>query len=486
MVNVRKIGAIATGALFIGATIGMATAVTVPDTFKSSMLASAGVAKAQLVVGANAPGKTADTASAEVIQSAVKEKLGGAVGGDIQITYSVDDLDDGVNALDDDFSQVVLTNWAGDGDVMPLNVSLIFDANADGDLKDVSAGDDYNLYNVIYVIDASAGDVQFGYNVTEDAAWSDGDGVLEKGDRVKIKGTNYVITNPPSEDQNVEIGPATSKSLISATAVEPDQASVVSGEKKVLLYNGALYFYDGTSLVDGPFNITNVVVPYDLTNNLTSDAFNAYRVYVVANGTDSAKLNFVEKAQLTTISNDESGAIGYYSVKIDDPDFAGDDELVFLGDPISMVKGEKIDLPDTYYQLDFKIDKKFDIKRRKEITVASGTKLSTTVSKYDKFLNQTVTVTAIGGVAAEGPTLDIVDEETADKTMNLVLIGGPVANTLTAELVTAGKSTVDWYTSDGDIEVISGAFTTGKYAIIVAGKNREATKAAADALAAAL
>jgi S-layer protein (TIGR01564 family) len=85
-----------------------------------------------------------------------------------------------------------------------------------------------------------------------------------------------------------------------------------------------------------------------------------------------------------------------------------------------------------------------------------------------------------------GPTLDIVDEATADKDMNLVLIGGPVANTLTAELVTNGKSTVDWYASEGDIEVISSAFKTTKYAIIVAGKNREATKAAADALAAAL
>jgi S-layer protein (TIGR01564 family) len=70
--------------------------------------------------------------------------------------------------------------------------------------------------------------------------------------------------------------------------------------------------------------------------------------------------------------------------------------------------------------------------------------------------------------------------------MNLVLIGGPVANSLVAELVTAGKSKVDWYTSDGDIELVSDYPSTGFTGIIVAGKNREATKAAADALAAAL
>jgi rRNA processing protein Gar1 len=317
---------------------------------------------------------------------------------DIKIVYYSDDLDDGVNALDDDFSQVVLTTWANDGDVKPLNVSLIFDANADGDLMDVSAGDDYNLYNVIYIIDKSAGDIQFGYNVTEDASWSDGDGVIEKGDRVKIRGLNYVITNPPDVDQTVEFGPAISKSLTSLT-IDPDKASVVSGTKKVLLNNGSLYFYDGSFLVDGPFDISNVVVPYDLTNNLTSDEFKAYRVYVVANGTDSAKLNFVEKSQLTTISNDESGAMGYYSVKIDDPDFAGDDELIFLGDPISMVKGEKTDLPDTYYQLDFKIDKKFDIKRRKETAVASGTKLKPTVTPWNNFLIEDIIVSVYNSTA---------------------------------------------------------------------------------------
>jgi hypothetical protein len=54
---------------------------------------------------------------------------------------------------------------------------------------------------------------------------------------------------------------------------------------------------------------------------------------------------------------------------------------------------------------------------------------------------------------------------------------------LTSDLVENGKSTVDWYNSDGDIEVISSAFKSGKYGIIVAGKDRTATADAAKAVA---
>ena len=91
-----------------------------------------------------------------------------------------------------------------------------------------------------------------------------------------------------------------------------------------------------------------------------------------------------------------------------------------------------------------------------------------------------------GGAGESVPDITIVDEDTADTSMNLVLIGGPVANTLTSDLVENGKSTVDWYTSEGDIEVIASAFTSGKYGVIVAGQDRTATAEAAAALAADL
>jgi hypothetical protein len=63
---------------------------------------------------------------------------------------------------------------------------------------------------------------------------------------------------------------------------------------------------------------------------------------------------------------------------------------------------------------------------------------------------------------------------------NLVLIGGPVANTIVQELVDLGKTTFEkWDTSEGELELIADAFADGKHVLIVAGKDRDATTMAA-------
>jgi S-layer protein (TIGR01564 family) len=68
-----------------------------------------------------------------------------------------------------------------------------------------------------------------------------------------------------------------------------------------------------------------------------------------------------------------------------------------------------------------------------------------------------------------------------DPGSNLILVGGPVANSVTKYLVDEGKSKVDWYNSPGDIEYIPDAF--GQYgAVIVAGATRNETRVAAEAL----
>jgi S-layer protein (TIGR01564 family) len=186
--------------------------------------------------------------------------------------------------------------------------------------------------------------------------------------------------------------------------------------------------------------------------------------------------------------------MGYSKFKYGDTTFTsqtGGPNLVLLGDVISLTKGDVQDLPDTLMRLDLDAYGSFDVEQKETVSVASGTKLKDTTSAYDPFLDdsQIVTVSVTGGVEAV-PTLALKKDNEitdADKSgYNLVLVGGPVANALTAELVTAAKSAVDWETSAGDIEIVNDAFVTGKAAIIVAGKNREATAAAADALAAQL
>ncbi|ASJ08931.1 S-layer protein [Thermococcus siculi] len=64
---------------------------------------------------------------------------------------------------------------------------------------------------------------------------------------------------------------------------------------------------------------------------------------------------------------------------------------------------------------------------------------------------------------------------------NLILVGGPVANSLTKWLVEQNISQVDWYNSPGEIEYIQDALG-GYDVVIVAGATRNETKVAAEAL----
>ena len=73
----------------------------------------------------------------------------------------------------------------------------------------------------------------------------------------------------------------------------------------------------------------------------------------------------------------------------------------------------------------------------------------------------------------------------ADKsTKNLILVGGPVVNTLVGELATAGKTRdTAWYRSQGAgtalIDLVDNAFTSGRSALVVAGHSAPDTRSAA-------
>jgi hypothetical protein len=66
--------------------------------------------------------------------------------------------------------------------------------------------------------------------------------------------------------------------------------------------------------------------------------------------------------------------------------------------------------------------------------------------------------------------------ENTAKNNNIVLVGGPVANNIVAGLVERGKSKIDWYSSQGDIEYIKDGLYPGRDVIIVAGADREKTR----------
>lgn len=97
----------------------------------------------------------------------------------------------------------------------------------------------------------------------------------------------------------------------------------------------------------------------------------------------------------------------------------------------------------------------------------------------------------VTGKVASGVPIGVAKLDTEvtaeDRKTNLVLVGGPVANSLTKELVTNGKLTVE-ITNDkpgagkGIVTVVDNAFTTGKVAVVVAGSDRSGTRAAAQLL----
>ncbi|WP_297548392.1 S-layer protein [Thermococcus sp.] len=69
----------------------------------------------------------------------------------------------------------------------------------------------------------------------------------------------------------------------------------------------------------------------------------------------------------------------------------------------------------------------------------------------------------------------------SDPGSNLILVGGPVANSVTKYLVEHNISKVDWYKSPGDVEYLPKALG-GYDVVIVAGATRNETRVAAEAL----
>ncbi|MHA1289998.1 MAG: hypothetical protein ACTSPB_21665, partial [Candidatus Thorarchaeota archaeon] len=105
------------------------------------------------------------------------------------------------------------------------------------------------------------------------------------------------------------------------------------------------------------------------------------------------------------------------------------------------------------------------------------------------------TVTSVTPIKTALGKLDTEITETDKSTKNLILVGGPCANSLVKDLLNAAWNVSDscaaWLDSDGDhyipagqamIKLIDDAFATGKAALIVAGTNAADTRAACSVL----
>jgi hypothetical protein len=95
-------------------------------------------------------------------------------------------------------------------------------------------------------------------------------------------------------------------------------------------------------------------------------------------------------------------------------------------------------------------------------------------------IDPTQSVTYTQSVAIDPIELIKLDIEinTNTNTKNLLLVGGPVYNSIVKDLQNIGESTVKWATSPGEWEWIADPYGKGYDVLIVAGANREETKLA--------
>jgi hypothetical protein len=392
-----------------------------------------------------------------------------------------------------------------DGNITNVNKGsygyLRIDKNGDGDFKDTA---DYNIYSGLYIIDGTAGTVQFVFNFStdRDSDYSTNRGAgatqyYEEGVTFKVKGKRYTFSKEEGNEE-IKLAPTLRASAAGVTQDFAASATTLDGTKKIAYRRNPptdyqLYFYDGTDYL-GSVDISSGSTQFKYGSNSTGglikeaalpSAFKTYRIWVKESG-GTAYIWAVRKDDEIEVVDEQKDVLGYYQVRVNDTGFVGKNGLYFLSAPLSLKLDGTVDVPGTEYEIKWKTDKTLQLKRKTSVTVASGTKLKSAMAAYKDFLSEDIKMTLTGVGETKEPVLEIVDEDTASSTMNLVLIGGPVANSFVADLVTAGRSKVDWYTSDGDIEVVSDYPSAGFTGIIVAGKTRTETAAAAKALADAL
>ena len=244
MVNLKKISAIATGALFVGATLGTASAA-----FSGSMLASGGVAKAKLVVSTQNPdasGNAADKAAANTVNNAVSAAnpcAGSSGGANCQYEYENKNFYGNETTTEDDVTKTALTStdegwWIAKktGSSKSLNITswtlnassldskkgMKFDANGDGDVEDSG---DYVIKNDVKIIERKSGEL------TVLSAYRLGNCEALVKTIIKIRGQKYYVKKFDGDADELTLIPVDEKTLLNSDNTQDmmDSALLIPG-----------------------------------------------------------------------------------------------------------------------------------------------------------------------------------------------------------------------------------------------------------------
>lgn len=322
-----------------------------------------------------------------------------------------DDLnDDGVVDNADMFSvsgEAVDSISASDqsGNFIELHSSgtLNIDGNGDEDLNDDP--EDYPLYNGLYVIDTYT--VQPFLNATKVAqsegindatifntAQKDSKGYGALGGVAKIRGSKYILIKE-TDTETITIAPLLKAKASNCTADNPlDCVVTIAGTLKIAYkaetnLTGTLYFYDDTNLLQTlvvggaanyPSSSPDSYAHQINTTDLPSE-FQGLKVFYRIQE-NQVTITAGEKSQGVEITNDMDDAIGYntiyyYAGAGNNPEHSSLQRGMYLmGDPVDLVKGDIVEIPDTYFGIKYSLTKDIDILRKS----LSSSKEETTIT----------------------------------------------------------------------------------------------------------
>ncbi len=448
----------------------------VPEGLKFTIFAQGSEPAAQIVVGANAPSITDDSSSAMIIRRAIERKEIPIQGGNVTFEFYGATL-------------TIFDAASADQAVIGTKISVTsylkkYLGVKDADGKEVVMGGKYNRF----ILKRAPFRAQMIYEAQLDNRYFLGDpDPFAPGRVYDIGGKKYAVVSTNGEDE-VSLAPAILRKTKARSELDKDFGAPLVGDIKFTYVSDGtirtLYFLKDGNIIGFVDSTQLSGARGEIPEELLPELLTPYRLFVDMSS-DTLVLVMVKREDVFTITSGEEDVLGYDRVYVGvssapaDFSYPGKAGIYFMGKVAELVEGEETPVPEaSSYAFDFNEDWELQVRGISKATVASGTLMKK--KKYG-FLKKDVRVSTVSTLPM--PSLEIVTEQEANKSMNLVLIGGPEANELVNELVMSGMSTVDWYSSEGDIEVIENAFGTGSYAVIVAGKDREATRKAAKMLA---
>lgn len=392
--------------------------------------------------------------------------------GDVSTMLKVTDIDpsDWFDSNDNDAGEVVFTRIVYDSDKLSIDEDQILYASI-AYKNDEEVFDDNNTVT------------------------------LKPGMRIPFLGEEYAVVKIDADDDIIYLGKEAKDGILK----EGETFAVGNGyEVKIasILKSGSEYKATVQILKDGKLvkeksdtvsNTTQLKLAYKDVGVVVNDAWED-----IAGTTGYAEVLITKDTKALELGEEyipdwEAWAALNVSGKLDiKKDITESDKANVVGIALKYVGDKKKKLDDgdevdiaNYLKLVFDDEDKNDVLKvkflmdeSKEVTLDIGQKA--TVLNAEVRLKD-ILADAQQAVKLTAPIAKLDSEvslDTADK--NLILVGGPVVNALTKELVDAGKVAID-NTSPATLAVVEGA-ANGNDVLVVAGGDRDKTREAAKAL----